>query len=115
MSIQRYIEELENINKEIKRNNLRNKTLRKRSGELEQNITDYLRVKEQHGLKYNGTAIILENKEKRPQKGKKQKETDVVSYLEKLGLSNPTDVYQNLQNIQKRSPVEHTKIKFKKL
>ena len=38
--------------------------LRKRARELETNIAGYLESKEQTGLKYNGKAIILEQKEK---------------------------------------------------
>ena len=41
--------------------------------ELETNIAGYLESKEQTGLKYNGKAIILEQKEKPSTKNRKDK------------------------------------------
>ena len=73
MSIKQYIDELTKIKNEIKINTLRNKDLRKRAGDLENNISEYLKSKDQEGLKYNGQAIIVENKEKIRHKTKKDK------------------------------------------
>ena len=72
MSIKSYIDELTLINIEIKRNNNINTKLRKRLKEIEVNITSYLKEKDQVGLKYNGKAILIENKEHRPTKKKKK-------------------------------------------
>ena len=51
MTIKDYVEELEQIQSEIKRNNIRNSQLRKRVKELEASISEYLSEKGQHGLK----------------------------------------------------------------
>ena len=115
MSIKAYVDELEQIQVEIKRNNVRNQMLRQRSKELEVNITEYLAQKGQHGIKYNGRAIIMEQKEKRPIKKKKEKEADIISFLEKLGIDDPADVYNKLQDVQRSDPIEENKIKFKKI
>jgi hypothetical protein len=115
MSIKTYVDELEQIHIEIKRNNTRNKLLRTRAKELESNITDYLTEKGQHGLKYKGRAIIIENKERRPAKKKKQKEIDIISLLQQLGVENPQEAYNLLQDTQKGETIEEQKIKFKKI
>ncbi len=115
MSIKSYVDEIERINAEISRNTKRNKELRIRAKELEQNISEYLKSKEQAGLKYNGTAIIIESKPKRIAKKKKDKERDVVELLKSLGVSNTIDAYNKLLEVQKGNPVETEKLSFKKI
>ena len=115
MSIKSYIEELENIQSEIKRNNIRNSNHRKRIKELETNITEYLKEKGQLGLKYQGKAIFLEQKELRPAKKKKDKEEALISFFQELGISDPKEAYSKFQDAQKEEPIEKTTIKFRKL
>lgn len=115
MSIKGYVDELEQLQAEIKRNNIRNSILRKRVKELENNITVYLDEKGQHGLKYKGRAIIVEQKEKRMTKKKKDKETDIISLFEELGVNDPQNAYIRLLDTQKGDSIEQKKIKFKKI
>lgn len=115
MSIRSYVDELNSIKNEINRNNETNKKLRVRKKDLEFKITDYLQNKDQTGLKYNGQAIILENKEKRTIKKKKEKETDVISLLENLGLKHPENVYKQILEVQRGEPVFEKKIKIKNI
>ena len=115
MSIKAYVDELEQIHFEIKRNNSRNTHLRQRIKELEINITEYLNEKGQHGLKYKGKAIMLEQKELRPAKKKKDKEEAMISLFEDLGVSDPKEAWSKLQDAQKGEKIEKTIIKFKKL
>ena len=115
MSIKAYVEELEQIHAEIKRNNLKNLQLRNRSKQLENNIKEYLDEKGQLGLKYQGKAIIMEQKELRPSKKKKDKEEALLSFFQDLGVSDPKEAYEKLQEAQKQAPIEKMSIKFKKL
>ncbi len=115
MSIKGYVDELEQLQSEIKRNNSQNRAHRQRIKELEANIAEYLAEKGQHGLKYKGRAIVIENKERRPVKAKKQKEADSISFFEELGVDDPQDAYNKLQETQRCDPVAQQKIKFKKL
>lgn len=115
MSIKKYIDELEQINIEIKRNFNRNKLLRKRSKELEKNIAEYLVSKNQPGIKYKDKAILLDNKPKIKRKTKKERENDAISYLKELGISTPKEVYLSLQNVQKGHPIDENTIKFKSI
>ena len=115
MLIKSQIDELDKIQLEIKRNNTSNKFLKQRAKEIEQSITNYLEEKNEPGLKYNGKAIVIENKEKRLQKSKKDKKSDVVTLLENLGVNEPDNVYDKILDVQKKSPVSERKIKLKKL
>ena len=63
-SIQGNVQELKEINVEIKRLQNETKKLKKRGQELEKFIISYLNEKEQPGLKYQNTAILIENKAK---------------------------------------------------
>jgi len=115
MSIKSYVDELEQLNAEIKRNNCRNKLLRGRVAELEKNITAYLEEKDLNGLKYNGKAVINDNKVVRYQKSKKEKETDIITLLKNLGVDEPKEAYTKLLDAQKGVAVSQSKIKIKKL
>ena len=115
MSIKAYVEELEQIQTEIKYNNNRNKLLRVRGKELELNISDYINTKGQHGLKYKGQAILLENRDKRTIKNKKDKEASVISLLEELGISDPEGTYNRIIDVQRNDPIPEMKLKFTKL
>jgi hypothetical protein len=115
MSIKLYVDELEQLQHEIKRNNETNRKLRLRTSELENYISEYLVQKGQHGLKYNGKAIVIESKEYRPVKKKKDKDADIISLLQEIGCNDPKDAYNRIIEAQKGEPVEKQKIKFKKI
>jgi hypothetical protein len=115
MSIKAYVDELEQIQYEIKANNKRNTLLRVRVKELENNISEYLAEKGQHGLKYKGRAIMVEQQERRPTKKKKERDAVIISLFEDLGVSEPEAAYSRLKDVQKGEPIAETKLKFKKL
>ena len=115
MSIKGYVDELNMLNDEIKRNNMRNRKLRARVKELESNIAAYLQSKDQTGVKYNGQAIVVEHKPKHLVKKKKDKEEDVINLFRTLGIEDVDYAYQKLQEAQRGETVEHTKLKVSKL
>jgi len=115
MSIKHYIDELSKIKAEIKYNNEKNKTLRKRASELENSISEYLKAKQQEGLKYNGKAIIMEKKDKYSFKPKKDKKTDSILFLQGLGVENPEKAYEDLINCQKGDLFLSEKLSFKNI
>jgi len=115
MSIKAYVDELSMINTEIKRNNITNKKLRERLKEIEANITSYLKEKEHTGLKYNGKAILMENKELRASKKKKDVYQDTIDVLERFGVENPVELYNKIEDVKKGEIIEKTKLKFKKI
>ena len=89
MSIQGDIRELTDINKEISRLSKEASKFRKIAKTKEKNIISYLKEKEQHGVKFDGNALILEVKPKPVTKPKKLKEESYIKVLEELGLENP--------------------------
>ena len=115
MSIKASVDELNHLNAEIKHNNMKNRLLRKRAKELETNISSYLRSKEQNGLKYNGKAIILEQKDKFSTKKKKDKQDDIKLLFRTLGISDPDYAYEKLQEAQKGSPMLQDKLTIKNI
>jgi hypothetical protein len=115
MSIKMSVEELKSLNSEIRLNNIRNKELRKRVKELENSITTYLHIKEQNGLKYNGQAIVLEQRSKHTIKKKKEKEEDVRLWLSSLGVNDTDSAYEKLQEVLRGESIEHQQLKFKNL
>jgi len=115
MSIKNAIDELDLIKMEINRNNIQNRSLRKRASYLEEQISNYLQSKSQSGVKYNGRTIMLETKERRIRKGKIDKQRDTVELLRELGVMDPEEAYTQLVEVQRGNPVEHHKLKIKKI
>lgn len=115
MSIQGKVNELNSIKNELKDLRMRGATLRKRAKQIEQEIDEYLDMKDQPGLKYKGTAIIREKATKRRVKKKDEQRSDAIYVLEKHGIDNPENVFDELMEARRGSPKEHSKLKFKKI
>ena len=115
MSIKGVIDELDDIEMEIKRNNYRNKELRERKKVLETEVDTYLESKNQDGMRYKGRAIVIERTEQRPQKKKVDKKSSVIGLLDAAGVYRSEELYERLLDVQKGDPIEKKKIKFKKL
>lgn len=114
-SIQSYVNELKNLNIELKRVNKTAFDIRKKIKEAEKNIIEYLREKEQPGVKYQDMAIIIENKTKRTTKKKKDIEEDSIRVLEEHGIRNAKSVLDKILEARKGEEIENKKIKIKKL
>jgi hypothetical protein len=114
-SIVNYVNELRSINTEIKRLVKETSVLRKRAKVIEQNIVNFLDEKDQPGVKFQDTAIVLETKQKYTYKGKKDKEEDSLRILEEYGISNGKEVLDQLKRAGKGSEIESKKIKITKL
>tara|TARA_Y100000389_G_C17436188_1_gene505693 strand:- start:352 stop:699 length:348 start_codon:yes stop_codon:yes gene_type:complete len=114
MSIKGYVNELSQIKTEIKRLNDRKKKLQKLAKEVEKKIITFLDSKNQPGVKYQGTAVLVESKNKIKTKKTKEREQDSISVLEKYGINNPKEVLGELLQARKGEKVETKKLKFKK-
>lgn len=114
-TIQTYVQELKDINLEIKR--LKNviSEYKKRAILLEKNILSYLNEKDIPGVKDKDTAIIIENKKKRVNLSKKNLENESLRILESNGISNPKLVLEQLLNARKGEAVETQKVKLTEL
>jgi hypothetical protein len=115
MSIQNYINELQSINIAIAKNNKENASLRKRAKSIEEEITKYLEVKEQPGVKFKDVAVVVETKPKWAYKGKKDKEEDSIKILREYGVSDPRGALDDLFRVRKGEEMETKKIRIKKI
>ena len=109
------VNELRSINTEIKRLVKETTALRKRAKVIEQNIVNFLDQKDQPGVKFQDTAIVLETKQKYSYKGKKDKEEDSLRILEDHGIPNSKEVLDLLKRAGKGTEIESKKIKITKL
>lgn len=115
MSIQRDVNELNQINSEIQRLTKQTSALRSRKKETEKRIIEYLKAKNQPGLKYQGTAIVLEEKPKRANKKKSQAEEDCIRVLEEYGVDDARSALKDIMEARRGEEIENHKIKIKKL
>ena len=115
MSIQNYINEIKNLHIELKRLNKSSAIIRKNIKEAEKNVIEFLREKDQPGVKYQDFAVIVENKPKRISKKKKDIEEDSMRVLEDYGISNPKAVLAEILEARKGEEIDNQKIKIKKL
>lgn len=113
--IKSYVNELNVINAEIKRVSTHLRGLRKKSKEMEEYIINYLRQKDQPGLKYNDTAIVVETKPKRTAKKKAEAEEDAIRILEDYGIDDPKSVLKELLEARRGYEISYDKIKIKRI
>ena len=115
MSIKSDINELNQINLEIKTLTDRVKNLKKLSKEVEKRIINYLNEKNQPGIKYNGSAVIVESKSRVIRKGENAKKQDAIRVLRNNGVSDPEHILNELTEAQKGSKIGLQKIKINKI
>lgn len=102
-----FITELKNINIEIKNRKEQLFKFKKRKEEIEKTIQDFLVEKDQPGVKYNGTAVVLEEKIRRIRKSKEEKNNDCINVLKHYNISNADKIYNEIISASKG--VEETK------
>jgi hypothetical protein len=115
MSIRALVNESEVLKVEIKTRASQLKGLRRRLKEVEGRIVDYLDEKEQPGVKYEGKAVYIEEKERRKPKKQRDRVEDSLGVLRKHGIDNPEEVLSELNNARRGSPEPLRKLKFGKL
>jgi cell division septum initiation protein DivIVA len=115
MSVRQYLDEIDAIRNEIKRNNQRNSELRKRYKVLEEQIKDYLNENEQYGMKYNNSAITVEDFKSRSSISKQEKNEKIIQILKQNGVNPTNTLIEQIQQSQKGDSVVKQKLKFKKI
>lgn len=114
MSIKADVQELAQIRLEIKSLNERKKKLREREKIIENKISDYLRLKDQPGVKDRGTAVIMEEKEVRAPKKARDRDADALFILEKYGVTQTEKALEELLEARRGQIVNTQKLKIKK-
>ena len=114
MSIKSDVTELEIIQTEIKNLNERKKKLKDRQKTIENRIAEYLKAKDQPGVKHHGTAIILEEKERPGPKKPKERDADAMSVLERYGIKDTQKVLKEIMDARKGDVIVKESVKIKK-
>ena len=110
-AIQNYVQELKEINTEIKRLKSITSELKKKSAQIEKNIIAYLNEKDIPGVKDLEVAIIIENKKKRINVSKKNAEQESIKILEAHGISNAKNVLNEILEARRGNNIELQKVK----
>jgi len=114
MSIKADVQELDRIRLELKRLSSKRKSLKQQEQIVEARISEYLKSKDLPGVKHQGTAIILEEKEKFSRKKKKEGDSDVMDVLKKHGIEDPEKVMAEMVEARKGDSVSQSKLKIQK-
>ena len=115
MSIAADVNELEDLKREIKRLSIQVRNLRQKAKAAEERIVNFLNEKEQPGVRYQGKAIVIENKSKRAAKKKKERESDVLNVLQRYNISNPEEAAKEIIKSYQGNIEEAQMLKIKKL
>ncbi len=114
MSIKSDINELESIRAELKSLNLKRKKLKEKEKEAELRIAEYLKSKDTPGVKNNGVAVVLEEKEQPGPKKNKDRDLDAIVVLERHGISDPKKVLEEIMTARKGEKTIKPKVKVSK-
>jgi hypothetical protein len=111
-TIQKSVQELKDINLEIKRLKTLLTQLKNRSGVLEKNILSYLNEKDIPGVKDKDTAVIIENKKKRINISRKNTELECLKILQSHGIDNAETVLKEISEARKGQSIPLQKVKL---
>lgn len=114
MSIRADVQQLQAIRAEIKALNDKKRKLREQELAVEGRIAEFLRAKEQQGVKYQGTAIVLEEKETHRNRPPKDRDAEAISVLARYGVPEPEKALSELMQARKGEKIIKQKLKIKK-
>ena len=83
-----YINEINEIEKELKHLQEKSKKLREHKKKLEKKVQEYMEETQRPGFRCGQTAVIMERAKRRKPKGKKQKIEDIDKLLKSAGIYN---------------------------
>lgn len=92
-----YINEIQEIQKELKRISEKTKTLRQRKKSIESKVQCYLKERNMTIIKCGNSVVKLDNVNHRKRKIKKEKEKDIKHTLQEAGIYNNGLVNKILQ------------------
>lgn len=115
MSIRTDVEQLESIRREMKMLAEKRKILKQRENQIIERISSYLKSKNQPGVKYQGKAVIMEEKETFKRRKPKDCDADALTVLERYGVKSPQKVLTELMTTRKGEKVVKTKLKYKNI
>lgn len=115
MSIKAYVTELEAIRVELKVLTEKRKKIKLREKALMDNIAEFLKAHNQPGVKHQGVAVILEEKEKHEPKKNKERNEDAMEVLKRYGINDTERVLKEIMEARKGPVILTESLKFKKI
>lgn len=110
-SIKKDIVEFQDISIEIKRLLQETKRLRGLKNECEARIIEFLENNDQPGIRHKDLSFVIETKEKRKPRKKREKINNGSEYLSRFGVQNPEQVLDGLFGVMRGSPERAPKLK----
>lgn len=114
MSIQADVNQLKILNEELKRLRLKIKSINNTKKQVEERIINFLKAKDQPGVKYQGDTIILDTQQKRNRKPQKDKEQNALNVLRTYNIHNPEEALKDILEGMKGDVTTVSKLKIKK-
>ena len=114
MSIKGDVQELESIRAEIKTLNIRRKKLKEKEKIVVGRISEYLKTKDTPGVKHQGVAVILEEKETSGPKKPKDRDMDAMLVLERYGIKDTQQALADIMAARKGEKIVKPKLKVQK-
>ena len=115
MSIKSYVTELEAVRSELKALNDKRRKMKTREKALMENVANFLKAHNQAGVKHQGVAVILEEKEKHEPKKNKDRDVDAMEVLKKYGIQDTERALKEIMEARKGSLILQESLKFKKI
>ncbi len=112
MEILSDVNELQSLNVEYARLKEELKIIQEKRKLCEERILYYLSLNDQPGIKYKDVILLAENKNARKRCDKKNKLQKGSDFLKNLGINNSKEVFEDLMNALKGSPVSKSQLKL---
>ena len=106
-SVKANIEELQQIEQEIKRYYAAINKLKAKKREIEKSVSCFIEEKQLPGVKHKDLVIRLNTKVKAVSLGKTRKNEDMIAILRASGVQNPEDVISKLKGAGKTEVEKH--------
>lgn len=113
MSLKAYLEELDAIKNELKALTLRRKKLNTRKQQIEDYVKEFLREKDQPGVKHNGVAYRLNENPKRQAKKKHEQHSQSIDVLKKYGVQDSEKLLEELIEARRGYLIPSDKLEIK--
>lgn len=115
MSIRDDVQFLQELKTEIKIRAGELKKIREQAKATHERIIQYCVDRDLPGVKYGEIAVIVEDKDTRAPKKKKDKDEDAIRVLEDSGVHNATKVLEELLEARRGEKIAQKKVKINKM
>lgn len=107
-----YINEIQEIQKELKRISEKTKSLRQRKNTMESKVQEYLVERNMTSIRCGNSVVKIDNVNHRQRKIKKEKEKDIKNTLQAAGIYNKDLVTKIIQqtsgNLEQKNKIKIT-------